>query len=226
MPKPWDRYPEEPYVWFSRFHDHYMMIGPERTLDEAYRRYQAAEAAKARDQQVQSGHNVGRRPPPKRAPGSWRARAESWSWASRAKSWDDDERNRVRKAHFEALKKMNAQHQTAAGAFFNKGMLQLNAIDWANLKLSAQYVNLMSQVINLQRLVMGMPVGVEVTHKHGQPGESIDHERAIQEASEESAKRFEASPEMYAAVLEVLAAHEVKPEPESATPLDHPAEEA
>jgi hypothetical protein len=215
---PWEKKDGESDLWYGRFHS-YLMAGTERSVQDAYRRHC--------ESQAQSGGNQARPPSPRHLPGAWTAAATKWDWLGRARAWDDDERRRVRKAHYEAVKKANERHQIVLRSTFGKALTQSQNLDWASIKSPAVFVPLLAQIIRLEREVLGTPVGIEITHKNGQPGESTDFERATQEASADvSPDRFKASPEMYAAVLEVLAAHEVKPEPESATPLDHAAEEA
>ncbi len=183
------------------------MVGTERSLQDAYRRY--------RESQARSGVDPARRRLPRNAPGSWTEAASRWRWLARARAWDDDERARVRKAHFEAVRKMNVNHQTLARGAFNKVLMRLNEVNWKNLTSPVQFVSLLRQTIDLERLVMGMPVGIEVTHRNGSAGDATDFEQATQEASEEAARRFEASPQMFAAVMQVLAVHEVKPDPDA-----------
>src|SRR5262249_28519017 len=98
----WGQLPGEPDLWFSRFYDMYLSLGPGRTLDATYRKW----AEKDR-----SGTEAAPRRRPGRAPGPWKRMAAKWRWIERARAWDNDERRRVREAHFESVAKMNERHQ-------------------------------------------------------------------------------------------------------------------
>jgi len=200
---PWDRQPGESDAWYHRFHTHFLLMGAERTLEGAFRPFVAG---------AQSGHNSGALPPPRRMPGSWRDAARKWRWDERARAYDDDERSRIRKVHFEAVKRANERHQIILRSAFGKALQQSQALDWTTIKSPAVFVPLLGQLIRLEREVLGAPLNIEVTHRNGTTGDATDYERATQEASEEADKRFAATPEMFAAVLQVLEAHEVKPE--------------
>lgn len=73
-PRPWDRRPDEPTRWYARF-DIYRLLGPTRTLEDAYRATQAVE------------HLPGQRPG-----AGWRTAAKRYCWQERATAYDDAQR--------------------------------------------------------------------------------------------------------------------------------------
>ena len=74
----WEQGAEEPALWFDRF-EVFRLIGPSRSLGEAYRRV------------VGLGLLVGVRPGPR-----WYEAARRWGWFVRAEAWDEVERVRLR----------------------------------------------------------------------------------------------------------------------------------
>lgn len=75
--QPWDRMRDvngklEPARWFARF-EIFRHLGPERTIEEAWRRWREREA------------NDGKGKRPSR---HWYAASEKWHWKARAEAWD------------------------------------------------------------------------------------------------------------------------------------------
>lgn len=70
MPEKWEREDGEPSRWFARF-DTYRLLGPGRSIEEAFRRARETEGLRAE------------------RPGSiWYEMAKRWRWAERAEAWD------------------------------------------------------------------------------------------------------------------------------------------
>ena len=91
MTEKWKRLEDEPAVWFARF-DAYRLIGPRRSIDEAYRR-------------VRGLHQLsGKRPGQ-----AWYNAAEKWDWQVRAEAWDAVERDRLLAA--EATRRFDAREE-------------------------------------------------------------------------------------------------------------------
>ena len=86
-PKPWQQQPDEPPVWYNRFHI-YLKLSPSRTLPTAYR--------------IWTGSH-GR--PSKTA----RNKAKKWRWEERAIAYD--QANREEKAAFEAARVAEARER-------------------------------------------------------------------------------------------------------------------
>jgi hypothetical protein len=138
--------------------------------------------------------------------------AEKWRWIERARAWDADERSRLRKAHYAHLKAMNTRHQEAAKAVFARSLKAIVAASTDGLSFPAAVASF-ERAVNIERRVMGEPVGVELTIKGGRPGDT-DFQDAIEEASADvSPDRFSAGPEVYLGVARIMAQYEVKSPP-------------
>ena len=213
MPKAWDIQPGEPALWYSRFHS-YLLLGPERSLEDAYRKFREAQA----------GVEPASRRPPCRVPGSWSEVSRKWRWAERARDWDADERARLRRAHYAKLKAMNERHQEAAKAVFSRSIKAIVAASSEGLSLP-QAIACFDRAVSIERRVMGEPLGVELVVRGERP-EDLDFDDATREASAVSIDRFAATPEIYEAVARVMAQHETKPfpgEPAADIPPTSPA---
>lgn len=87
----WQRLPDETAIWFARF-DAYRLIGPNRSIDECYRR-------------VSGLHRLsGKRPGQ-----AWYNAAEKWRWQERADAWDAVERERLQA--IEATRRFDAREE-------------------------------------------------------------------------------------------------------------------
>lgn len=75
MADAWERQPEEPLRWHSRF-TLYRLLGAGRTLADAHRLAVALDGRTARH------------PYPTRAHPTWEEAAQRWAWAARAQAWD------------------------------------------------------------------------------------------------------------------------------------------
>ncbi len=195
----WEQQGPESDLWYSRFHDHYLILGPERSLEQAYRKY--------RESQQETGIDPVSRRPTRKLPGSWRAACAKWRWLERARAYDDQQRAQLRKAQYEAIKKANERHQGSLRAAFAKVLQRLQSISPEDFT-ATQTINHLLALIDKERQVLGMPLQIELTHKGADP-DSL-HERAATEATAEAERRFSATPEQFAAVPRVLAAHENK----------------
>src|SRR5262249_45418726 len=127
-----------------------------------------------------------------------------------AREHDNAERGQLRKLHFEAVKKANERHQVLSRDLFNKlaklsPKIGSERADIADLR---GYVDVLARAVRLDREILGAPIAIEVSHK----GENVEQHQATVEATAEATKRFEAGPEIYAAVAQILAEHEVLPQ--------------
>ncbi len=141
-----------------------------------------------------------------------------------AQAYDQDERRQLRKAHFDAVKNANERHQGVVKYQFGAAIRQAQAVDWSKVTSPTVYVPLLSQLVRLEREILGFPLHLEITH--GGPGQASEYDEAVQAASADAEKRFAASPELYAEVVKILCTHENKPDPpaddetEAAAPSD------
>jgi len=85
MSQPWSRQVNEPARWYARF-ETYRLLGPTRTLEEAFR--VAVANAGLTDERY-----GGSSPRPGQA---WYNAARKWQWQERAEAWDEVERARLR----------------------------------------------------------------------------------------------------------------------------------
>lgn len=78
---PWYRIDQEPWLWYNRFHDYYLPLGPGRSLPKAY---EAMMLAEHHDEYVAKVN------PRKRhtALSNWIAAAKEWDWRERAQYYD------------------------------------------------------------------------------------------------------------------------------------------
>lgn len=97
--RPWDRQPDEPAKWFSRFGLYRLLGASRRSLQLAYQ-----------TERRESGE-VGV-PVTSPAPPVWRENAQRWSWRQRAESWDAHELDRVEDEQRERRDGLRAQFET------------------------------------------------------------------------------------------------------------------
>lgn len=90
--RPWDRQDGEPVRAFERF-ERFRLLGPNRSLDAAYRAQKGAEGRG------------------ERAPGAFRRLAEEWNWASRAEAWDLEVAEESRREAEKKYKARLTKHQ-------------------------------------------------------------------------------------------------------------------
>lgn len=203
MPKPWEQVEGEPDLWYGRFHQHYLLVGTERSLDDAHRRHLAGRSESGREQASP------RRP--RWVPGSWRQAANRWRWSERARAYDHaqqaEERKRLQHDLFEARKKAALRHDAIAAAGLNWVIRQMAALDHKPVPASV-LIPLAIQLIRIDRELKGAPIHVEISRRPDDDGPS--YQDAADDAAVETVARFEATPEMYAAVAQVLAAQESK----------------
>jgi hypothetical protein len=153
MAKPWELQPGEPDLWYQRFHDHYLLAGPDRTVDEAYRRH--------RDRKAQAASSDGAPPRHRgRAPGAWVKIAGRWDWAGRARAFDNDMRRRVRDEHFRLMKDAQRKHRLLLDIAFAKFIKGFQGCTPDEMTFG-QGLSWLNQLINLDRLTLGMPLTIE-----------------------------------------------------------------
>lgn len=92
QPKPWDRQPDEPALWFSRF-DAYRLLGPKRSVTAAWN--------------AETGVKV----QGKEAPSNWYQSAKKWRWQERAEAWDAQELPSRQQQQLAELAETRARHR-------------------------------------------------------------------------------------------------------------------
>jgi hypothetical protein len=191
MSKPWEQQPKEPARWHGRFHDNYLVSGTERSIDEAFRAFKTRE------------RNDGK-PAHGRAPGAWHEIAKKWSWIERARAYDADQRRRIRDEHFRLVKETQRKHRILLDSAiykFAKGFQHTEAVGLS----FPQYVALLTQLVNLDRLVMGLPLTIEqVQSRFGKiDDESTENEQATIAANVDARLGFTNSD--YAEIISIMA---------------------
>jgi hypothetical protein len=99
----WDRFPEEPSVWFDRFDTFYRPVGPGRTLTEAYKGW------------YKQNHG-GQAPSRAGYQQDWKAAFDQWEWKRRAEAWDTELHRQQIEAERDERIKMSERHMDAAKA--------------------------------------------------------------------------------------------------------------
>ena len=149
---PWDRREGEPPLWYNRFDSHFLPQGPERTLEEAWRRWKQTDAPGSKG---------------KRPSAQWYARAKEFDWYARAQAWDDENR-RKRIAEEEAARAdMLRRHARQAQALQGVGALRLSLFDRDRLQElrrndPKKYVEELEKIsVGQARLLMQSGIGLE-----------------------------------------------------------------
>lgn len=112
--EPWRREKGEPAQWFHRLDAYFRPLGPERTIEEAWRRWKAAEA-KVRKSKRPSVH--------------WYKASDKWRWKERAEAWDASERRKRIAVEEEARAEMLKRHTRQAQALQSIGSMRLQLFD-------------------------------------------------------------------------------------------------
>lgn len=190
MAEAWEQQPGEPHVFFARFNEFYLTGGENRTVAKAYRAYRAKQAA--------SSGKVGdfSKTPPA---GGWVKACADWRWVSRAQAWDAHQAVLTAKAHANAVRKANEKHLAIVQNHFGKLIKQTTSIDYSMYVDMGDLLKFAKELINLERLLLGMPLQVEEVRRA--PSDPL-----ITQAIKESASTAScATPELLAEVCKILA---------------------
>jgi hypothetical protein len=93
--KPWERLPDEPLFWYSRY-KRFQGLGPKRTM-------LAALEQERRVSKVPKSTENGKKPKSVAVPGSWKQASSKWRWVERAQAYDDDKVEKMVALMFEDL---------------------------------------------------------------------------------------------------------------------------
>lgn len=146
MQQQWKRLPDEVAVWFARF-EQYRIIGPARSIDEAYRR-------------VSGLHRLsGKRPGQ-----AWYQAAERYRWQERAEAWDESERDRLmaieKRRRFDAREErlgIISQYLAMAQAIIATADASSLSVQEARELLPMMRL-LLRDMLSAQRLELGLPL--------------------------------------------------------------------
>ena len=199
----WEQHDGESSLWFDRLYKFYLPLGPSRSINAAYRCFR---------EQAQPGLNPATQ---LRAPGPWRDAATKNDWAARARSWDEEQRRIERQAHLDAVKKANERHQLIVRSRTNALLRVMSSPareeKWMQMSVSEER-QWMLTLIQTDRLLLSQPISIQeerlapVDEAASQAGQATPPDIAIE--------RFQAAPEMIAAVIANMAIYEHKPDPE------------
>lgn len=184
-PPPWERQAGESAAWFHRFHDFYMLAGPNRSIEGAWKKWRETDAK-------------GRESLAKRPNRLWYNAASTQKWEERAASWDERELLAKRENLADSTRKMQEKHVLHLRNIFNKVILAGQKVNWDSIT-PGQVISFTAQLIHLERLVAGEPVSVERVQHTGADG------GPIRQAVAQSV--FTPTPEFMAQTMELLAKH-------------------
>jgi hypothetical protein len=147
----WDRQPDEPNLWFSRF-ERYRLAGSGRSLRAAVNADLTDQGKKKRS-----------------IPGAWSRAATRWQWRERAEAWDEYERQQARAAHALEVEEMNARHIQEAKALQNKAIQRLKSLNEEALT-AADTLRFFVEATKLERTARGEPETIEERRLTGKGG--------------------------------------------------------
>jgi hypothetical protein len=175
MAAPWDQQAGESakaYAAFCLYRD----LGPQRSLDEASRRYH------------QPAGQEGPQPPSKRlrrASGTIRRWAQRWDWQTRARAWDQEIERLKQVQQQAAVKEMNQRHAKESLMLQNKAVERLHQLRPEELK-PRDLLAFLIDAAKLERLACGEPTEHVVEDHHFEDLEELtDDELARIIASEQ-----------------------------------------
>jgi len=150
----WERLPAEPSRWFARF-EHYRLLGPDRSLDGAYRAWRAEQPSGAKGTRSQGANR------------HWYDAARRWRWLDRAEAWDEAEREAVRQLEsvrrFDARQRrlaiIDEQREAAVHALCVAGLAELDADEPEHVLLAIKLLPtvrvLLTEMMRAERLEYG-----------------------------------------------------------------------
>jgi len=90
--KPWERQTGEDAKWFARFDTYYRPVGPERSIERAYRAWVAAEENRRQIEANRAGNPYEPKRRAAKATSSWYRNSQEYNWGLRAEAWDEQQR--------------------------------------------------------------------------------------------------------------------------------------
>lgn len=139
MAFPWDRMTDETTSWFHRFDKYYRPLGPERTIEQAWRDWKSENALESN----------GKRPPKQ-----WYQNAKKWNWTERAGSWDASIRRERQETEATTINEMLDRHLEALRVLFTKAMKCLEEHEFES---AAQAIRGLRFAIVEERKAVGIP---------------------------------------------------------------------
>jgi hypothetical protein len=148
--EPWDRQPNEPSRWYTRF-ELYRLAG--RSLLAIYN-----------DERQKAGKGKATR-----IPGAWDRAAARWSWRERAAAWDEHERQKARDARARDIAEMRSRHVQEAIALQAKAIERLKSLELEDLS-PGDVARFFTEATKLERIARGEPESIEERRLTGTGG--------------------------------------------------------
>lgn len=114
-PQPWNRMPDEPAMWYSRFISHFLPMGPTRSILGAYKSY------------ISSLYP--NRPIPIVPPAPWHTNSKLYHWRTRAEAHDAVQWQQVQQDYDLMCEQINQECINAARTVLNKALTGIATID-------------------------------------------------------------------------------------------------
>jgi hypothetical protein len=151
---PWERQPGEGTAWYSRFHDHYLLLpATSRSVEAAFRDWR---------QKVAKGRS--RRPPP-----GWYQAAQRWSWNDRAAAWDAKLQAERLESFAEEIRKLDKKHKDILKLAFGPVVKRLSQVSPEDLTVE-QALRWSRDLIMTERILYNQPISVEAHQHQGYDG--------------------------------------------------------
>ncbi len=186
----WKRQPSEPPKAWSAFAAYRDMPAPERSLDAVAR--------------CRSGRQVGRK---RAATGRIQAWSRQYRWVERAAAWDRHLDSEAQRARIEARIETQKRHEAVLSQVYDRLVAGMKK-KWDGITPIEQ-MRILKELIHLQRLVLGEPIGKEESVHRRPPGarDSAGTANTASVQGDSGEGRYEMSPEYLAEVMRILARH-------------------
>lgn len=142
----WEKLPDEPSLWYARF-ENYRLLGPERTIEAAWRQEARAGQSKA-----------------KRVPADWYDRSATWRWKERAEAWDALEREKVRQRTQKELDESRERQVVVARMVQQKVIERISRASVKRLRLTELW-RLFDEATALEQQALAEPMLAELRRK-------------------------------------------------------------
>jgi hypothetical protein len=151
----WDRQPDEPNRWFSRF-ERFRAAGPSRSLLGTMNSELSDKGAI----------------PKAKVSGSWHRASIRWRWRERAEAWDAQERRRVQAARIQQIDEMRSRHIQEAQALQSKALQRLKSLELDDLS-APDVLRYFVEATKLERTARGEPDTIEERRVTGRDGGAV-----------------------------------------------------
>lgn len=150
----WQRMPQEPTLWYTRFSKYFLPMGPSRSLFPCYQRWRSEES----DKGPLSPGNI-------KAPDGWTQTASRWRWRERAAEYDAYLLDKQRTQDETEVAAMLSRQRTTGRKMQELAVRRLIEIE-ANLSLlnATEARKYLTEGAHLEREARGLPGTVVQTN--------------------------------------------------------------